>query len=168
MKIAPRVISFHYTLKNNEGEVLDSSSGSEPLSYLEGSGQIIPGLEEQIALLTVGDKRTVNVEAARAYGTHDAELVMDVPRSRLPKSEDLAVGDQFAGRGPDGEAGNIFTVVNLSEESVTLDGNHPLAGVDLTFEVEITEMREATADEVAHGHAHGPGGHHDHGDDHLH
>jgi FKBP-type peptidyl-prolyl cis-trans isomerase SlyD len=168
MKISPRVISFHYTLKNNEGEVLDSSSGSEPLSYLEGSGQIIPGLEEQIALMSVGDKRTVNVEAARAYGSHDAELVMDVPRSRLPKSEGLEVGDQFAGRGPNGEAGNIFTVVKLSDETVTLDGNHPLAGVDLTFEVEITEMRDATADEVAHGHAHGPGGHHDHGDGHLH
>ena len=162
MKISPRVISFHYTLKNAQGEVLDSSSGSNPLSFLEGTGQIIPGLEEQIALLSVGDKRTVQVEAARAYGTHDAELIMEVPRSRLPKNEGLEVGDQFAGRGPDGEAGAVFTVVKMSEESVTLDGNHPLAGVDLTFEVEITEMRNATDDEVSHGHAHGPDGHHHH------
>ncbi|MBU6376681.1 MAG: FKBP-type peptidyl-prolyl cis-trans isomerase, partial [Bdellovibrionales bacterium] len=86
MKMSPRVVSFHYTLKNKEGEVLDSSSGGEALSYLEGSGQIIPGLEEQLALLSTGDKRTVHVEAARAYGNRDAELVMDVPRSKLPKT----------------------------------------------------------------------------------
>ena len=162
MNTSPRVVSFHYTLKNNKGEVLDSSSGSEPLSYLEGSGQIIPGLEEQLALLSVGDKRTVSVEASRAYGAHEAELVMEVPRSRLPKTEGLEVGDQFAGRGPDGEAGAVFTVVSMTEESVTLDGNHPLAGQDLTFEIEITAMRAATKDELAHGHAHGPDGHHHH------
>ncbi|MEN9724483.1 MAG: hypothetical protein RJB38_2469 [Pseudomonadota bacterium] len=168
MTSTARVISFHYTLRNTEGQVLDSSSGSDPLTYLEGSGQIIPGLEKAIALLGVGDKRTVTIEAAQAYGERDDEQVLEVPRDRLPKSEGLSVGDQFAGRSPDGSEGAIFTVINLSETSVTLDANHPLAGQDLTFDVEITEMRQATSDEVAHGHAHGPGGHHDHGDGHLH
>jgi FKBP-type peptidyl-prolyl cis-trans isomerase SlyD len=160
MKIAPRVVSFHYTLKNSQGEVLDSSSGSEPLSYLEGSGQIIPGLEQQLTLLSVGDKRTVSVAAAQAYGEHDAELIMEMPRNRLPKSDKLEIGDQFSGRNKDGEPANVFTVIKLSEETVTLDGNHPLAGQDLTFEVEVTEMRAATQDELEHGHAHGPDGHH--------
>lgn len=162
MKASPRVISFHYTLKNKEGEVLDSSSGGDALSYLEGSGQIIPGLEEQLALLSIGDKRTVQVEAARAYGNREADLVMEISREKLPKTEGLSVGDQFAGRGPDGEAGAIFTVISMTAETVTLDGNHPLAGVDLTFEVEITAMRNATKEELAHGHAHGPDGHHHH------
>ncbi len=140
--------------------MLDSSSGSDPLSYLEGSGQIIPGLEKQLALLSVGDQRTVQVEAEHAYGQHDETLVMEVPRDRLPKTEELSVGDQFSGRSPDGESGAVFTVVALSDETVTLDGNHPLAGEDLTFEVEITAVRDATEEELAHGHAHGPGGAH--------
>ena len=162
MKIAARVISFHYTLTNSEGEVLDSSSGAEPMSFLEGSGQIIPGLEEQLVLLSVGDKRTVQVEAARAYGEQDPQMIMEVPMDRLPRSEGLEVGDQFAGRGPDGEASAVFTVVGMTETTVTLDGNHPLAGQDLTFEIEVMEMRDATQDEIEHGHAHGPDGHHGH------
>ncbi len=160
MKITPRVFGFHYTLKNPAGEVLDSSAGSEPLIFLEGAGQIIPGLEEQLLLLSVGDKRTVQVPAARAYGDVDPELMMEVPKSRLPKAEGLAVGDQFATRGPNGEPGGVFTVAKLGLDTVTLDGNHPLAGVDLTFEVEIMTIREATQAELTHGHAHGGDGHH--------
>jgi FKBP-type peptidyl-prolyl cis-trans isomerase SlyD len=160
MKITPRVIAFHYTLKNPAGEVLDSSSGAEPLLFLEGAGQIIPGLEEQLLLLSVGDKRTIQVPSARAYGEHDAELVMEVPKTRLPKAEGLTVGDQFASRGPNGEPAGVFVVTAVGGETVTLDGNHPLAGVDLTFEIEIMTMRNATAEELSHGHAHGGDGHH--------
>ena len=162
MKISPRVIGFHYTLKNPAGEVIDSSSGSDPLLFIEGSGQIIPGLEEQLLLLSVGDKRTIEVPSARAYGDHDAQLIMQVPKNRLPKAEGLEVGDQFATRGPNGEPAGVFVVTAVHADTVTLDGNHPLAGVDLTFEIEITTMRDATADELSHGHAHGPEGHHHH------
>ena len=89
-------------------------------------------------------------------------MVMEVPVDRLPRSEGLEIGDQFAGRGPDGEAGAVFTVVALTDTMVTLDGNHPLAGQDLTFEIEVTDMRAATQEELDHGHAHGPDGHHGH------
>lgn len=160
MQVTQRVIAFHYTLRNPAGEVLDSSSGSEPLRFLEGAGQIIPGLEEQLVLLQVGDKRTVQVAAARAYGEVDPSLMLEVPKERLGADRELSVGDQFATRGPDGEPGGVFTVVKLEGESVTLDGNHPLAGVDLSFEIEIMSMRDATAAELSHGHAHDGAGHH--------
>jgi FKBP-type peptidyl-prolyl cis-trans isomerase SlyD len=160
MKITPRVIGFHYTLRNPAGEILDSSSGSEPLLFLEGSGQIIPGLEEQLLLLSVGDKRTVQVPAPRAYGAHEPELVMTVPKDRLPKAEGLTIGDQFSSRGPNGEPGGVFVVTAVADDTVTLDGNHPLAGMDLTFEIEIMTMRNATDAELSHGHAHGGDGHH--------
>ncbi|MFN7684048.1 MAG: peptidylprolyl isomerase, partial [Oligoflexia bacterium] len=153
--MTPRVIGFHYTLKNPAGEVLDSSSGQEPLLFLEGSGQIIPGLEEQLLLLSVGDKRTIQVPAGRAYGERENDLVMDVPKERLPKKDGFNVGDQFASRGPNGEPAGVFIVTAVAEETVTLDGNHPLAGVDLTFEVEIMTLRNATQEELSHGHAHG-------------
>jgi FKBP-type peptidyl-prolyl cis-trans isomerase SlyD len=160
MQITPRVIAFHYTLKNPAGEVLDSSSGADPLRFLEGAGQIIPGLEEQLVLLQVGDKRTVQVAAARAYGEVDPTLMVEVTKDRLGASKELEVGDQFATRGPNGEPGGVFTVVKLEGEKVTLDGNHPLAGVDLSFEIEIMSVRDATQAELSHGHAHEGSGHH--------
>jgi len=160
MQVTPRVIAFHYTLKNPSGEVLDSSSGAEPLRFLEGAGQIIPGLESQLVILQVGDKRTIQVVAAQAYGDVDPSLMMEVPRARLGVERELEIGDQFSTRGPNGEPGGVFTVVKLEGENVTLDGNHPLAGVDLSFEIEIMSMRDATQTELSHGHAHDGAGHH--------
>lgn len=153
---ARSVVTFHYTLRDPRGQVLDTSAGGEPLSYLEGGGQIIEGLEEALRGAPVGTKKTVTVPAARAYGERDPEQMQQVPRSALPVDGELKVGDQFQA-GPDRHA-PIVTVAEINGDNVLLDANHPLAGVDLTFDVEIVGVREATPDEVQHGHAHGPGG----------
>ena len=153
------VISFHYRLHNKDGQLLDSSSGGEPIAFLEGSGQIIDGLESALLGATEGAKLKVEVEAARAYGVRDATLVRTVKRSMLPV-EGLKLGDMFQ-TGQDRHA-PVVTVTAIDGDDVTLDANHPLAGVDLVFDTEVVGVREATADEIAHGHAHGPGGHHHH------
>lgn len=150
-----QVISFHYKLTNAEGVVIDESTGAEPLTFISGIGHIIAGLEEELVKMSVGDKGTVNVEAAQAYGERDDQLVQKVERAQLP--EDLEVGMQFAV----GEENSplVVTVIEFDDAEVTLDGNHPLAGEDLTFDVEVTAKRDATADEIDHGHVHGEGGH---------
>ncbi len=157
VNLNPRVVSFHYKLKNSAGEQLESSFGSEPLMYLEGVGQIIPGLEEAIKSLNAGDKKVITVKAAEAYGEVEAEMIVEVPKDRLPK-QDVAVGDRFHADAGDGHA-QVVQVTKVTDTHVTIDGNHPLAGQDLTFEVEIDSTREATKEELSHGHAHGPGGH---------
>jgi FKBP-type peptidyl-prolyl cis-trans isomerase SlyD len=160
LKAKKRVVSFHYTLTDEAGEVLDSSSGDSPLTYLEGVGQIIPGLESELSSLLVGSKKKVVIPADQAYGEHDDALVMDIPRAQFAAQE-VKVGDQFqASLTGDPEEASLFTVLSVSEEKVTVDGNHPLAGMVLTFDVEVTDIRDATDVELAHGHAHGPGGHH--------
>jgi FKBP-type peptidyl-prolyl cis-trans isomerase SlyD len=125
---------------------------------LEGAGNIIPGLEKEVSRMATGDKKSVKVPAADAYGETRDDMVMEVPLSQFPQDVKLKVGDRFRG-GSDNHA-PIFTVKALSGDKVTLDGNHPLAGKDLTFEVEVTEIRDATAEEMSHGHVHGPHGHH--------
>lgn len=159
MNSTKRVISFHYTLTNKAGEVIDSSRDQkDPFSFMEGVGQIIPGLEKSLGLLNVGDTRKIEVPAADAYGTHDAQLIVEVPRNKLP-AQDLSIGDQFQASGPQGEM-ILFRVLEVNGEQVKLDGNHPLAGEDLIFDVEIMKIRDATPSEIAHGHAHGGDGHH--------
>jgi len=158
--LAKRVISFHYTLTNTAGETIDTSRDSDtPFSYLEGMNQIIPGLEKAMSLLNTGDKRKIEVEPTDAYGEHDDQLIVDVPRSKLPNADQLEVGDQFQASGPNGEQ-LLFRVLEVNGDQVKLDGNHPLAGEKLVFDVEITGVRDATPEEMAHGHAHTPGGHH--------
>ena len=160
MNSQTRVISFHYTLTNKAGEVIDTSRDSkDPFSYMEGVGQIIPGLEKPMGLLSVGDVRKIEVAAADAYGIHDAQLIVDVPREKLPNSTELTIGDQFQASGPQGEM-LMFRVLEINGDSVKLDGNHPLAGEDLIFDVEVIKMRDATKEELSHGHAHGGDGHH--------
>jgi FKBP-type peptidyl-prolyl cis-trans isomerase SlyD len=154
-----RVISFHYTLKDNTGQVLDSSQGAEPMTFMEGSQQIIPGLEKVVITLNVGDKQNIPVKAEEAYGQYDQALVMEIPRTQFPPGEQIETGMQFGTQSEDGVP-LIFTVKKVGDASVTVDGNHPLAGVDLFFDVEVTDIRPATLDEIKHGHAHGPGGHH--------
>jgi FKBP-type peptidyl-prolyl cis-trans isomerase SlyD len=161
--MASRVVSFHYTLKNKDGQTLDSSQGGKPMTYLEGSGGIIPGLESELEKMKSGDKKKVEVKAAEAYGEYDKRLLMDVPRTNFPEDAKISVGDQFRADMPGGPS-PVFTVKKISDQSVSLDGNHPLAGQDLFFDVEITQIRDATAEEVAHGHAHGEHGH-GHGDE---
>jgi FKBP-type peptidyl-prolyl cis-trans isomerase SlyD len=150
-----RVVSFHYTLRDPNGRVLDTSAGGEPVSYLEGSGQIIDGLDEQLRGVAAGTKTRVQVPAARAYGERDPAQLQRVPRAMLPIEGELSVGDQFQ-TGPH-RADPVVTVAAIEGDEVLLDANHPLAGVDLTFEVEITAARPATPEELSHGHGHGGG-----------
>ena len=154
--MAPKVISFHYTLTNAAGKTLDSSSGREPLTFMEGAGQIIPGLEIEVLKLKTGDKKKIQVAAADAYGVKDEELIIKTPKSALPLPN-VKVGDKFRGRTD--QHSPVFTVTEIHDTEVSLDGNHPLAGVDLTFDIEVTSLREATTQELQHGHAHGEHGH---------
>ncbi len=156
-----RVLSFHYVLTNKQGEVLDSSKDRGPFRVLEGRKQIIPGLEEELFKMNVGDKKKVHVPAAKAYGVVDEKLKIKIERNQLPEG-DIQIGTQFSTDNSDSGGhghGPIFTVTQIEGDRVHLDGNPPLAGEDLTFDVEITEIREATANELQHGHAHGPEGH---------
>ena len=155
--MAQQVIGFHYTLKDKEGTTIDSSVGATPLLFLEGSGQIIPGLEKELLPMTVGDKKSVEIKAPDAYGDVVEDLRLSVAKTQFPEGADIKVGDQFQVN--EEPSAPIFTIVDIQETEVKIDGNHPLAGHDLFFEVEVTEKREATSDEVAHGHAHGAGGH---------
>jgi FKBP-type peptidyl-prolyl cis-trans isomerase SlyD len=152
----PRVVTFHYTLRDPAGQVLDTSAGGNPIAFLEGAGQIIDGLDEQLRGEPAGKKTTVRVPAAKAYGPQDPAQVQRVPRQALPVDGGLKIGDVFQA-GADRHA-PVVKVVAIEGDTVLLDANHPLAGVDLSFEVEILTAREATAEEVRHGHAHGPAG----------
>jgi len=150
------VVTIHYTLRDPQARLLDTSEGGEPISYLEGSGQIIEGLEEQLRGAVVGLKQRVAVPAAKAYGLRDESQVQRVPRSALPVEGELRVGDRFQ-TGED-QFAPVVMVVKIEGDEVLLDANHPLAGVDLTFDVEVVAVRPATAEELSHGHPHGPDG----------
>jgi FKBP-type peptidyl-prolyl cis-trans isomerase SlyD len=154
------IASFHYTLTDGDGKMLDSSKGQEPLSYLHGSGNIIPGLEKALLGKKVGDKLNVSIPAAEAYGLRDDSMVQELPTNMFSGIENIDVGMEFHAETEHGL--QVVTVTKVEGDNVTIDGNHPLAGVDLTFDVEITEIRAATEEEMEHGHAHGVGGHHHH------
>lgn len=151
------VVQFNYTLTDKDGNILDQSRG-EPLAYLHGHHNIIPGLEKQMEGKAVGDKFKATVAPADAYGEYIAEAVQEVPRSNFQGVDNIEVGMQFQSQSEDGHV-MLVTVKEVNDDVVIVDGNHPLAGVELTFDVEIVEIREATAEELAHGHAHGVGGH---------
>ncbi len=149
-----KVASIHYTLKNNEGTVLDTSSGGSPLVYIHGIGNLIPGMEEGLEGKQKGDKVALKVAPEKGYGEKDDRMVQQVPRTAFGKQE-IKVGQQFQT-----DRGQVVTVTNVGLDQITVDGNHPLAGVELNFDVEVMDVRNATPDEIAHGHVHGPGGHH--------
>lgn len=153
-----RVVTFHYTLTDSKGQTLDSSAGQDPLAYLEDAGQIIPGLENELKSMKAGDKKKIDIAAKDGYGEMNSELVLKVPRKQFPSGQAIKVGDHFR----TGSNSPVFRVLEVTDEHVSLDGNHPLAGQDLSFDVEIVEIRDATEEEIAHGHAHGPDGHHHH------
>jgi FKBP-type peptidyl-prolyl cis-trans isomerase SlyD len=152
------VVLIHYTLTNGAGEVLDSSAGGEPLAYLHGGGNIVSGLEEALEGKAAGDKLVVSLPAEKAYGAHDASLVQQVPRRAFSGIKELKLGMRFTAQT---EAGpRAVVVTRVVGDMVTVDGNHPLAGQALNFDVAIESVRAATAEELAHGHVHGAGGHH--------
>lgn len=159
MQIAKnKVVSIDYTLTNAKGEVLDKSSKGHPLMFIQGQGQLIPGLEKQLEGKTAGTTFKASIPAKDAYGTRDEELMQKIPKDNFAEIPDLKIGMELEAESDDGV--RVITVVGIEGESVIVDGNHPLAGMDLTFDVTVVGVRDATADELSHGHAHGPGGHH--------
>jgi FKBP-type peptidyl-prolyl cis-trans isomerase SlyD len=155
-----KVVLIHYTLTNEAGETLDSSAGGDPLAYLHGQGNIIPGLEKALDGKQAGDKLTVRVEPADGYGVRDEALVSQVPRRQFGGTN-VQPGMQFHAQTSQGHT-RVVTVQRVQGDMVTVDGNHPLAGEVLHFDVEVAEVRDATEEELQHGHVHGPGGHHHH------
>ncbi|HVY80985.1 MAG TPA: peptidylprolyl isomerase [Steroidobacteraceae bacterium] len=151
------VVTIHYTLKDDAGELIDSSVDAEPLPYLHGHGNLVPGLERELEGKNVGDKVSVTVQPQDAYGDYDQQLVHRVPRRALQGISNVHVGQRLQMHTPEGA--RTVVVTQLMGDMVTLDGNHPLAGKALNFEVEVTDVRPATAEEISHGHVHGPGGH---------
>jgi len=152
------VVTIHYTLRDDADELIDSSAGGRPLAHLHGHGDIIPGLERELAGKNAGDRLKVRVPAVDGYGEYDRALVQQVPRRALKGIANLKVGMRVQAGTQHGQ--RPVTVTRIAGDMVTLDGNHPLAGRNLQFEVEITAVRAATAEELAHGHVHGDGGHH--------
>ena len=153
-----QVVSIHYTLRDDAGEVIDASAAGAPLAYLHGHGNLIPGLERELTGKSAGDRLQVKIAARDGYGEYDGALVQRVPRRALKGVPSLKVGMRLQTQG--GHGARAVTVTQVVGDMVTLDGNHPLAGKNLNFEVEIAAVREATAEELTHGHVHGPGGHH--------
>ena len=159
MQIAKNtVVSIDYTLTDPQGKVLDSSSGKQPLQYLHGVGGLIPGLEKELGGKKAGDQFKATIAPEEAYGQRDTAMVQAVPREAFKGVADIKPGMQFQAQSPQGM--RIVTVTKVEPNEITVDANHPLAGVTLTFDVKVVDVRQATAEEMQHGHVHGPGGHH--------
>ncbi|MEN8194032.1 MAG: peptidylprolyl isomerase [Bacteroidota bacterium] len=152
-----KVASIDYTLTNDTGETLDSSTGREPLSYIQGYQNIIPGLEKELEGKSVGDKFKISIPPEEAYGKFQESLIQEVPKTAFQGVEKIDVGMQFQAQMEGGPV--VVTVTKVEEEKVTIDGNHPLADMTLTFDVEVKEIRDASEEELEHGHVHGPEGH---------
>ncbi len=159
MQIAKhKVVTIDYTLTDADKNVLDSSEGREPLSYLHGTGRVIPGLESALEGKSAGEELAVTIPPEEAYGQRNEMLVQEVSRGQFETVPDLAVGMQFQAQTMAGP--RVITVVEVENDKVTVDGNHALAGMSLNFNINVVEVRDATAEEISHGHVHGPGGHH--------
>lgn len=152
-----KVVSIDYTLTDNEGSVLDTSEGRAPLAYLHGAGNIIPGLEKALEGRQAGEQLTVYVSAAEAYGERDDALTQVVPMDMFQGIDQIKPGMRFQAQTSAGM--QVVTVAKVDGDQVTIDGNHPLAGKPLNFAVNVVDVRDATADELAHGHVHGPDEH---------
>lgn len=154
------VVTLNYTLKNDQGEILDESKDDSFL-YLHGSGGIIPGLEGKLEGKSVGEEFSAHVEPVDGYGERDDSMVQTVPRNMFEADHPIEEGVQFHAESPEGDQLTV-TVTNIDGDNVTVDGNHPLAGIALNFDIKIADIREASEEEIEHGHVHGPDGHHHH------
>jgi FKBP-type peptidyl-prolyl cis-trans isomerase SlyD len=153
-----KVVSFHYTLTDAQGEQIDSSRTQEPLTYLHGRGNLIDGLERAMAGKSAGATFEITLAPDDAYGQRDDNLVRKLDRDSFPSADESEVGMQFQLQQSDGD--QVVTITEINDDHVTVDGNHPLAGETLNFEIEVTEVRDPTSEELSHGHAHGDGHHH--------
>jgi len=148
-----KVVSFHYTLTLDTGEIADTSDGSEPLKFLVGGNQIIPGLEDELLGMSKGDQKTITVQPEHAYGQKDDKLIQSVDRKQIPDSLQLVVGEQLQGQTAEGHVVQ-GEIIDVGDQYVKIDFNHPLADKILTFDVEIVDVRDASSEELQHGHAH--------------
>jgi len=153
-----KVVTLHYTLTDNDGKVIDKSEDGS-FAYLHGASNIIPGLEDALTGKSAGEEMSVSVSPEQAYGVRDEAMLQQVPKNMFEDDSQIAVGTQFHAQGPNGEM-LVVTVMEVEDEHVLVDGNHPLAGVELNFDVKIIDVRDASEEEVEHGHVHAPGGHH--------
>jgi len=153
-----KVATFDYELRDDGGTLIDSSTGDEPLAYIHGIGQIVPGLEVALEGRSAGETFSVTVPPDVGYGDRDEGLVRIVSRVDFSRPDDIAVGLHVQVEGPDGES--VARVTAIDGDDVTLDANHPLAGMTLSFSITIRDIRDATREELRHGHVHGEGGHH--------
>jgi FKBP-type peptidyl-prolyl cis-trans isomerase SlyD len=160
MQIADKsVVSFEYTLKDDDGKVLDTSDGRDPLTYLHGSGNIIPGLEKALAGKSAGDSLELTVGPEEGYGRRDEAMIRNIPVRKLSDKNPVA-GRRYRAQLEEGVA--IVVVQSIKGDYAVVDANHPLADKTLHFSIKITEVRAATEEELQHGHVHAPGGHHHH------
>ena len=159
MKISDNhVVTINYTLKDNDDKILDKSDDGS-FCYLHGASNIIPGLEGALAGKSSGDEISVSIAPEEGYGIRDEARIQDVPRNAFPPDQAIEPGMQFHAEGPEGQA-VMVTIATVGDDTVTVDGNHPLAGVTMKFDVIIADVREASAEDLEHGHVHGPHGHH--------
>lgn len=154
---ANKVVTLDYTLTDDEGTVVDKSEGGN-FVYLHGARNIIPGLEQALEGKSVGDELTVAVDPKDGYGDRNEEMTQAVPLEMFDGTDTIEPGMQFHAQSPEGQM-LVVTVVDVNDDTVTVDGNHPLAGVNLNFDVKVIDVRDATQEELDHGHVHGPGGH---------
>lgn len=152
------VATIHYTLTNEEGEVLDTSQGGDPLKYLQGHGNLVPGLEKELEGKKPGDSFKTVVEPAEAYGEYDDNLIFTVEKSEFEDPDQLEIGTNF--QAEIGGDAKLCTVMDLGEDTVKFNANHPLSGMTLSFDISVQDVRSATEEELEHGHVHGDGGHH--------
>lgn len=155
---AQKVVSIEYTLKDDDGKVLDTSEGRDPLSYLHGAGNIISGLEKALEGKSAGDTLEVRITPEDGYGQRSDTSIRNVATRKLSPDKKVQVGNRYRLMTPEGP--QVVTVLSVRGDYATVDGNHPLAGMTLNFAVKVVDVRDASAEELAHGHVHGPGGHH--------
>ena len=153
-----KVALIDYTLKNSDNEIIDSSNGKEPLAYLHGFGGLIPGLETELEGKKSGDSFNVSIKPEDAYGLKDDKHIQTMKKEMFQGVDKIEVGMQFQAQSPEGQA-RMITIVEIDGDDVKADGNHPLAGETLHFEVTVKEVRDASEEELSHGHVHGAGGH---------
>lgn len=153
-----KVVTLHYTLKDDEGQIIDQSNDGS-FAYLHGANNIIPGLEQALQGKGVDDELSVSVDPKDGYGERKPDMVQIVDRSMFNEGDEINVGMQFHAQSPEGQM-IIVTIADIDGDQITIDGNHPLAGVNLNFDVKVVDVRDATTEELDHGHVHGAGGHH--------
>jgi FKBP-type peptidyl-prolyl cis-trans isomerase SlyD len=158
---ANKVVTFNYILKDENGQVLDSTLQNGPYTFITLRKQVLPGLETTLGEMIIGSKKNIKIPAAEAYGEYDEGAIQTVKREFFPEEAELETGITYFAHTPEGR--NIqFVITNIDNEDITVNFNHPFAGKNLEFDIELLDVRDATAEEISHGHVHGPDGHHHH------